>query len=150
MSKEIVLLKKDEVTHAEVVMPSEELLARIVNDRYAALLTEAQTAELQPFFERREVTQAMLRTADVLEKHKWNWRWARFGCLICQRKEPVVHNAGLSMCERCLSRTREQLSSVKREHAPDVAKQEFKNSVRLAREAVLPSIGNLSRKRGAK
>lgn len=148
MHKEIVLKNSGLARSVEVVMPSEDLIARIVNERIAELLSEAQTSDLQPFFERPEVAEVMRRTQAVIERKKWLWYLEAFGCLICERKDRP--HAGLGMCPSCLGRTRERLRAVKRERAPDVAKQEFRDSVRLAREAVLPSIENLARKRGDK
>jgi|SRR5690348_10841107 len=132
----------------EVVMPSEDLVVRIVNERIAEILSEAATADLQPFFERPEVAEVMRRAQHVIERRKFVWRFEKHGCLVCHRKD--TRHAGLSMCPACLSRTREQLNSVKREHAADATTETFHDSLLLAREALVPSVENLARKRAGK
>jgi hypothetical protein len=147
MNKEIVPRDKVSV-RTEVVMPSESLIMRLVNERIAELMTEAQTADLQPFFEISEVAEAMRRTIHVIERHKWAWLFEEWGCLICERKD--ARHQSLGMCQRCFSRTRERLNAVKRRHVSDAATQGFRDTVRLAKAALMPSIGKLAAKRGAK
>ena len=146
MQKQIVPKNSELVRSVELVMPSEDLIARIVNERIAELLADAQTADLQPFFERPEVAEVMRRTQSVIERRKFLWYIQAWGCLICERKD--TPHAGLGMCPRCLSRTRERLNALKREHAADATTETFHDTVKLAREALMPSIENLARKRG--
>jgi len=105
-------------------MPSEDLIARIVSERIAELLSEAQTADLQPFFERPEVVEVMRRTQNVIERRKWVWYFEAWGCLICGRKD--VRHAGLGMCPACLSRIRERLNALKRDHARNATAESFR------------------------
>ena len=63
MQKAIVLKKSEALDRPEVVMPSEDLITRIVNERIAEVLAEAETADLRPFFERAEVAKAIRRRA---------------------------------------------------------------------------------------
>ena len=148
MREEIVLKNKTAIVRTEVVMPSDDLIARIVNERICELLSDAQAAELQPFFERPEVAEVMRRTQHVIERRKWIWYFEEHGCLICERSD--VRQGALGMCQRCLVRTRERLSTVKRRHAPEVATEAFRDTMQLAREALRPSVENLAPKRGGK
>lgn len=148
MQKAIVVKKSEALERAEVVMPSEQALARLINEQIAELTADAQTVDLQPFFANPEVAEVMRRTQHVLERKKFVWLFAKWGCLICERRD--ARHAGLGMCPACLSRTRERLNSVKREHAAETTTETFRDAVRLAREAILPSVENLAQKRGGK
>ncbi|MGH7935448.1 MAG: hypothetical protein ACREF8_00375, partial [Chthoniobacterales bacterium] len=136
MQKAIVLKKSEALERVEVAMPSDEAITRLMNERIAEMLADAQTADLQPFFEKPEVAEAMRRTQHVIERRKFVWLFEKWGCLICERKD--ARHAGLGMCPACLSRTRERLNGVKREHAADAATEGFRDAVRSARKDVLP------------
>jgi len=128
MQKAIVPKNSGLTRSTEVVMPSEDLIARIVSERIAELLSEAQTADLQPFFEKPEVAEVMRRTQSVIERKKWVWYIGAHGCLICERKD--TRHAGLGMCPACLSRTRERLNALKREHAREATAENIRHTAR--------------------
>jgi len=125
MQKAIVPKNSGLARSVEVVMPSEDLIARIVNERIAEILSDMETADLQPFFERPEVLEAMRRTQSVIDRKKWLWYLEGWGCLICGRKD--TRHAGLGMCPGCLSRTRERLNMLKRQYAAGLRKRGAKS-----------------------
>ncbi len=86
MHKAIVRKNSEALDRIEVVMPGDQVLARIVDERIAEILSEAATADLQPFFERPEVAEVMRRTQHVLERRKWVWYVSEYGCLFAQEK----------------------------------------------------------------
>lgn len=121
-------------------------IERIVNERIAALQADKEAAELEPFFRGREITNEMRRLQSVAEQNKWHFFFADWGCLICERTN--VPHASLGMCKRCFGRTKYRLKT-SRENREDKTAPEvgYRDTMRLAREALLPSVEKLSRKR---
>lgn len=135
MQKAIVVKKSEALVHpVEVVMPSEEAITRLINERIAEMLADAQTADLQPFFAAPEVAAAMRRSQNLIERRKWIWYFEEWGCLVDGARD--ARHAGLGMCPACLSRTRERLNRIKRQHAPEATTETFRHSLQLAREAL--------------
>src|SRR6185437_1967692 len=128
MQKQIVPKNSKLARSVEVVVPSEDLITRIVNERIAEMLSEAQTAALQPFFENPDVAEVLRWTQSVIERKKWVWYIGAHGCLICERKD--TRHAGLGMCPACLSRTRERLNALKREHAREATAENIRHTAR--------------------
>jgi hypothetical protein len=125
------------------------MIASIVNERIAELLADSQTADLQPFFESPEVSKAMRRKQHIMERQKWQHYFDEWNCLICAR--PGLRHCALGMCPTCFQRVHQRLNSIRRRHAssesPEVG---FRDTVRLAQEALLPSIEKLAAKKGSK
>jgi hypothetical protein len=116
------------------------LITRIVNERIA----EIQTDSIQPFFESHEVSVAMRREQSVIERNKWTVYYDEFGCLICHKK-PSRHRS-LGMCETCHLRVSSRLKTIRR-HLTAEKPEQFQDSLELARQALLPSIEKLAKRR---
>lgn len=121
------------------------LMAYAVDKRLREILAEAETAEVEPFFNTREVTHEMKRQQTVAEQNKFSYIFEDFGCLLCARAD--VPHYGMGMCGSCYHRTRSRMRLSVAKRAPKGEPVRFKDTVRLAREALLPSIEKLSKKR---
>jgi hypothetical protein len=122
------------------------MVARMLDERIAELMASAESAELEPFFQSRAVVEAMRARQTIAERNKWRYYSDDYGCLICERTD--VPHISLGMCRACLSRTRERLQACMRRRAPDGEHEvTFKDTARLAQEALLPSIEKLAHKR---
>lgn len=105
--------------------------------------SSAEAAELEPFFRPRDLSQAIRARQTVAENHKWSWYFSDHGCLICQRTDTSHH--ALGMCQACFGRTNLRLKASMRRRATESNEiPTFRDTARLAREALLPSIENLA------
>jgi hypothetical protein len=116
--------------------------------------TEGRDALLQPWFQNREVTNAIKRHQTVTEQTKWSYYFEDWGCIVCAARRTVAHCA-LGMCGACYARTAQRLRATLRNHAPapDQPQPTFMDTVKMAREALGPSITKLaaaSKKRNRK
>ena len=58
--------------------------------------------ELGPFFHSREEAQAIRRQQTVAQRNLWTTYYARYGCLVCERKDQLHQSNGL--CAACHAR----------------------------------------------
>jgi hypothetical protein len=107
--------------------------------------TEGRDALLQPWFQNREVANAIKRRQTVTEQAKWSCYFEDWGCIVCAARRTVAHCA-LGMCGTCYARTAQRLRATLRNHAPapDQPQPTFMDTVELAREALGPSIKKLA------
>lgn len=111
----------------------------------AELLPPAPEADLEPWFQSREVTLEIKRRQTVTEQRKWSSYYFDWGCLVCGTKEKP--HFALGFCQGCYARTKQRLAASIRKHSPATPRGDlsFIDSVRLAREALAPSIKVLSK-----
>lgn len=137
----------------ELLPPAREdtraMIARLVEERISEIMENkdgADGADLEPFFRPKKVSYEMRRRMTVAEQNRWSYYYEDNGCLICATTD--VPHVSLGMCQKCLSRTRERLeASIRKRHSGDEP-ETFHDTADLAREALLPSITALARKRG--
>jgi hypothetical protein len=105
--------------------------------------------DFRPFFEVQEVAQEMRRRMSLAENRKWRYYFEEWGCRICSTKS--VGYESLGMCHRCFTNRQKRLNIIRREHAtdeaPEVSYRKVRDGVRPAREALLPSINALAKRR---
>lgn len=106
----------------------------------AELLPPATQADLEPWFQSREVTLEIKRRQTVTEQRKWSSYYFDWGCLVCGTQDRPHHSNG--MCQPCYSRVRARLAASIRKHSPATPREDlsFVDSVRLAREAIAPAL----------
>lgn len=119
-------------------------------DQKVAEATQGSNALLQPWFESREATWAIKRAQTVTEQAKWTHYFADWGCMICGTTTAAHASSG--MCNRCRHRVYQRLRATLRKHAPspDQPQPTFMDTVKLAREALGPSITTLAASIGKK
>jgi len=146
-----------------------QMIARLVEERIAEVLAGSQAQDLEPFFQPKDVSDEMKRRATVTDNRKWVYYYETWGCLICDDRK--AGHRGLGMCHTCFNRTRNRILEIKREHAPgevpeirskqnvDLARNALSQTKqlpdevgrldpeRMAREALMPSLKKLARKR---
>jgi hypothetical protein len=98
--------------------------------------TQGRDALLQPWFQNREVANAIKRLQTVTEQQKWSNYFADWGCIVCAARQTAHRSLG--MCDRCHSRTVERVRATLRRHAPapDQPQSTFMDTVKIAREAL--------------
>jgi hypothetical protein len=101
-------------------------------------------ADLQPFFGTAEVSYEIKRSQTVHEQSKFSFYFQDWGCMICGSREAGHCSCG--MCQRCYRRVRMRLAASmrKRQPAETSSRENFRDAVKLAREALAPSIALLS------
>ncbi len=137
---------KTSIVRAEVLPPIRALteadfnrmVAEAVERRVDEVLSRGSDSVFQPFFQAKEISYEIRRRQTVTEQQKWSSYFAKHGCLICGTREKGY--GGLGMCHVCCSRTRHRLEAILREHAPAEAQPTFTDTVKLAREALAPSL----------
>ena len=133
---------------SEVLPPPVEVLPRHDPDlaKLIAQTVEQKIADafasddlFQPFFQPRAVGYEIKRKQTVPKQNKWTYYFEDYGCLICGTRKS--HRC-LGMCERCHERTNARLrrSLARRAPAPDEQDPTFMDTVKLAREALAPSV----------
>jgi hypothetical protein len=126
-----------------------QMIAQVVEERIAELMADKQAEDFRPFFEVQEVAQEMRRRLSVAENRKWRYYFEEWGRFVCETKD--VGHRGLGMCHRCFNRRQKRLNDIRRSHAteeaPEVSYRKVRDGVRLAREALLPSINALAKRR---
>jgi hypothetical protein len=119
-------------------------IARLVEQKVAEALS-GEDAIFEPFFRSKEVAYEAKRRQTVAEQKKWAYYFAEWGCLVCQTRK--ARHESLGMCQTCHSRTRERLAVILRKTAPPtVPLPTFTDTLRLAREALAPSVKALAAK----
>jgi hypothetical protein len=113
-------------------------------EREVAEAMSGSDALFQPFFQTPEIAREIKRRQTVVEQNKYTYAYEEWGCLVCGDRERG--HKSLSMCQRCFERTAHRLRSGMRKHAPvaDTNQLNFMDSVRLAREALAPSVEALA------
>lgn len=96
---------------------SEPLPTRECDERNAARSLAAdvmgESDPLEPFFQPRAVSAAILGKQRVSHRHKWPRYYASFGCLVCKSKQKPHDRCG--MCGTCYRRTWERLRAILKE-----------------------------------
>jgi hypothetical protein len=122
-------------------------------DQKVAEATQGSNALLQPWFQSRDVANEIKRRQTVTEQAKWTNYFADWGCIICGLCGPTAaaHESS-GMCNRCRRKTYQRLRATLRKHAPspDQPQPTFMDTVKLAREALGPSIKTLAASTGKK
>jgi hypothetical protein len=139
---------KQPVTPPEVqaAIDYKEMVRQVVEERLAEVLAASQAADLEPFFQPKEIAAAIRRKQTVLERSRWTFYFEDYGCLICGSRE-AKHQC-LGMCPACVGRTRERLKAAMRlRESTENPEVRFRDTVQLAREALMPSIEKLAAKR---
>lgn len=98
---------------------------------------------LQPFFPGEALSRELRRRLTATERRKWQHFFADHGCLICEGREGG--HGGYGMCRTCYQRVLSKLQATRKRHAPKARAIPELDTVRLAREALLPSIQFLRR-----
>lgn len=151
------MAKKPRPEHGELLPPTGEqiaesfkqTIARIVEERVTEALAEASGGLLQPFFAPRDVTYAIRAKQTVTEQNKWKYYFEEHGCLCCSQTAVDVSYRACGMCDGCYSRTQARLERILKNHKPpDEPNIGLKDGVRIAQEALLPSLQALAMKKG--
>jgi hypothetical protein len=137
---------KPEIARAELLpssrTPSAADFKRMVAEAIEKHVSEAMAhdADLQPWFQSREVAYEIKRRQTVVEQNKFAYYFEDWGCIICGTKQR--RHAGLGLCPPCNSRVRQRLSASMRKHAPAPGRTDltFMDTVRMAREALAPAL----------
>jgi len=114
-------------------------VAQMVEQKVQKALGHQQSAVFQPFFQSKTVANEIRRRQTVTEQRKWTLYFEEWGCMVCETKKKGHHSLG--MCSTCFNRISTRLISIIR--ANTLAPQDqptFMDTVRLAREALAPSI----------
>jgi hypothetical protein len=113
-------------------------------EQKVAEVTHSRDAVLQPWFLSREAAWAIKRAQTVTEQQKFRNFFADWGCLVCGTTTAAHLSSG--MCGSCYSRTVQRIRTTLRNHAPapDQPQPTFMDTMKLAREALGPSIKKLA------
>lgn len=76
-----------------------ELLARLVKEEIAELVTQKDKLIFEPFFRSRQVSYELQRLLTVPERKKWGAYYDAWGCLRCRTK--MKTHAGTGFCGTC-------------------------------------------------
>ena len=118
------------------------MIAKIVEEKVREALTHPTDSDFQPFFQSKQVTDEIKRRQTVTEQHKFSYAYEDWGCLACGTKERP--HGSLWMCADCYRRALGRLKSSIRRHSPDEPLPSFRDTVKLARAALAPSIETLA------
>jgi hypothetical protein len=121
------------------------MIAQAVEQKIAEAISGSD-AIFQPFFQRKDIADAIRRMQTVSEQQKWGHYFEKWGCLVCGTKDTIHGSVG--MCENCHHLVFLRLQTILRKHAPptDQALPTFVDTVRLAREALGPALKALPAK----
>jgi hypothetical protein len=143
--------RKNKVVRMEIVpRDCEAQLETVVKAEFERQLAEVTTSDgfiFEPFFQTREIANELKRRQSVQEQHKFANAYEDYGCLVCGTKDRP-HGA-LWMCTECYPRAAQRLLASKRRHAADPEVPIFKDTGRIAREALVPALQALAGKRKA-
>jgi hypothetical protein len=120
-------------------------IARLVEQKVAEAL-RGEDAIFEPFFQPKAIAGEFRKRQTVQEQKKWSHYFEEWGCMICESKKG--RHEALGMCSPCHTRTYQRLLATLRRTAPPEQSFQpgFSDTVRLAREALAPSIKALSAK----
>ncbi len=90
--------------------PDSELLARLVKEQIAEILTQKDKLLFEPFFRSQQVSWELRRLLTVPEWKKWGAYFDRWGCLRCRTKEKA--RAGCGFCGTCKALILYRLDSI--------------------------------------
>ena len=130
---------------AEIDYPA--LIKQMVETRVAEVMADKQNEAFGPFFEVKEISIELRRRQTLAERRKWVVYFEYWGCMACGQKDRP-HRC-LGMCEKCYTNIQSRLFEIRRELMRDTESPEigFKDGVEFARQALMPSIEKLARKR---
>lgn len=126
------------------------MIAKIVEEKVLEALTHPTDSDFQPFFQPRDIANEIKRRQTVQEQHKFSYAYEDWGCLVCGTTERP--HSSLWMCASCYRRASSRLQSSIRRHSPgpDQPQPTFRDTVKLARAALAPSIETLAKDRRSK
>jgi hypothetical protein len=112
------------------------LLAELVDERVAEILSGEDGAVLEPWFQPKPIAAAIKRELTVAQQQKFSRYFEQYSCMICEKKD--AGHASSGMCENCYSRIRRRLHAILREHAapPDQMDATFRDTEKMARQAL--------------
>ena len=101
----------------------------------------------EPFFRSDALSRLIKQNQTVPQQRKFAVYFEEHGCMVCETRERP-HSA-LGMCEPCYHRIAARLKAIeRRETARPTGRHDFTDSVRVAREALAPSIAVLTKNGG--
>lgn len=120
-------------------------ITRLVEQKVAEALS-GDGAVFEPWFQQRTVSDEIRNRQTVQERQKWRLYYDEWGCVVCNKRKHTHQSNG--MCARCYRKIHERLTRILRRNAPPETNPDFgfKDTVRLAREALAPSVKALSAK----
>lgn len=144
---ELAPLTRELLTPREqAALDYKHMIDEIVRERIAEIMAAQQAAELEPFFRTKEVSNAMRRNQSVTQQNGWHWYYEDHGCLHCHKAD-TPHYA-LGMCGKCFGKIRERRkASIRLRELEPGRETTFRDTVQIAREALLPSIEKLAKRR---
>ena len=132
------LVVEREVQLAAANIRAELLVEELVEQKVAEAMG-ASEAIFEPFFQPKRIITAIRRLQTVDEREKFTHYFNDWGCLVCEKKG--VFHAGLGMCKTCYRNRAARMRATLRKHAaPRDDQPVFVDSVKLAREALEPSL----------
>jgi hypothetical protein len=121
------------------------MIAQAIEEKVAEAMAHESDAAFQPFFQAKEIANAIKRTQTVHEQRKFVYYFEDYGCFVCETKD--AQHRGLGMCGTCYKTRFSRLeSSVRARTPPPEQQMSFMDTVRLARAALGPSIEILAAK----
>lgn len=121
------------------------LLAEAIDRKVTEAMSGSLGAAFEPWFQPPEVMFEIKRRQSVIQQKKWAFYYSDHGCMICGTKDRPHQSLG--MCEACHSRIRHRLAVSIRKRTPAAQFEDrgFMDTVRMAREALAPSVKVLSK-----
>ena len=143
----LTLKPKTEIVPANIEIDYAAMIKQMVDARVAEIMADKAAEDFRPFFEVSEVAIQIRRRQTVTERKKWVVYNQRWGCVLCGTHDRPMHSIG--MCHRCHSRIQLRLAPIRRElmtqtESPEIG---FRDGVEYARQALMPSIEKLARKK---
>lgn len=133
---EIVPLSRQEVT-AQRALDFKAMLAQMVQETVQQAMS-GKGAELQPYFESKEIAYEIKRRQTVLEQNKWSYFYKDWGCMLCGTRKAA--HEGHGKCHTCYTRVKQRLAASLRKRKPkDSTQPTFMDTMRIAREALAPA-----------
>ena len=121
-------------------------IAKMVEQKVAEAMATEAGALFEPFFQPMRVVTEFRKYQTVVERRKWSYYFAEWGCLVCGGKG--LSHSTLGMCKSCFSLTRyRMIATLRRANAERPVQEEPKDLVALAQQALAPSIAVLGKKR---
>jgi hypothetical protein len=138
-SVEIVPLGRTEMAEQKL----KSMIAQMVEDGVRQAMSGAG-ADLQPFFGSHAIACEIKRMQTVHEQNKFTYYFEDWGCMVCGSHK--VGHSSCGMCASCYTRVKYRIRAgvQKRQPPQDSIQPTFMDTVRLAREALAPSITVLS------
>lgn len=132
--------------------PQQEMaeLKRLIADAVDEKVAEAMgssDAIMQPWFQPKAIVHEIKRRQTVTEQQKFGLYFDEWGCMVCGTKDAL--HLGMGMCKPCSDRIRQRLRAIVLKHAPppDQVQPSFRDTMKMAREALAPSIKSLAARR---